>query len=267
MARQPPNLGTGLPTDEEIEYYYPPMFTWETVKDQVDVEEIIVVHCRDLGNLKRHPTMQIRYDKWMEGIKAENGGSIVNYLVNVKLRWAPTETRPATPNSHANPTYTDAQGRTISATLGLPTPPPTRPFTPTDTAPPEYFTANISPRYFKILKNDWPYSVPLDVTHFVFWTRVPIIHPALVPPKIWTRIEQDGLWGFTGSDRLAVPKTIDGKDNEETTEMVKRAHHECAQFVLNNWPPEEFEVAWFVNPPRLQSIPGLAHGHVFARKK
>ncbi|KAG8874168.1 hypothetical protein FRB98_008619 [Tulasnella sp. 332] len=248
---------------EEIAYYYPPMFIWETVKDQVD--------SGDLGNLKRHPDMQMRYDLWTEGIKVENGGSMVNYLVNVRLRWAPTETRPATPNSHANPTYTDEQGRTTSATLGVPMPPtPTRPFTPTnnvDAPIPEYFTADIAPQYVKILKNDWPYSVPLDVTHYVFWTRVPIIHPAIVPPKIWTRIEQDGLWGFTGSDRIAVPKTSDGKDDEETTELVKRAHYECTTFVLKNWPPEGFEVAWFVNPPRLQSIPGLAHGHVFARKK
>ncbi|KIO33003.1 hypothetical protein M407DRAFT_18160 [Tulasnella calospora MUT 4182] len=254
----PPPLGTGPPTDEEIEYYYTPMFSWDKVKDQVD--------SGDLGNLKRHPAMQIRYDKWIAETAAVHG-TIIAYLVNVRLGWGPTETRPATPASHANPTYTDVEGHTDSKTLGLPTPPSTRPLTPS-LNPPEYFTADIDPKFVKILPNDWPYSIPTSVKHFVFWTRVPIIHPAIVSPKIWKRIEKDGLWGFTGSDRVAEPRKLPGEeDSEETFQLVWDAHKETHKFVLDNWPEDLWEVAWFVNPPRLQSIPGLAHGHVFARKK
>lgn len=90
---------------------------------------------------------------------------------------------------------------------------------------------------------------PLDVTHFVFWSRVPIIHPDIVPSKIWDRIEQDGLWGFSGSDHIAVPKTLDEKDDEDTARMVEQAHHECAEFVNKHWPTDEWETAWFINPP------------------
>ncbi|KAG8904455.1 hypothetical protein FRB99_001715 [Tulasnella sp. 403] len=239
-ALMPPVLGTGPPTDEEIEYYYSPMFSWETVKDQVD--------SGDLGNLKRHPVMQQRYDAWInEQVKVY--GSIVKYLVNVRLGWGPTETRPATPESHANPTYTDPSGRTTGPTLDLPTPPPTRPFTPSGFEP-QYFTADIPEKYVKILKNDWPYSIPVNVKHFVVWTRVPIIHPAIVPTKIWARIERDGLWGFTGSDRVAEPKVIPGEESgDDVLELVRRAHVEMHKYVLANWPEEEWETAWFVNPP------------------
>jgi len=213
--------------------------------------------------------MQRRYDKWLAEQIVVQYGSAVNYLVNVRLGWGPTATRPATPSAHANPTYTDVDGNTSGASLGLPTPPPTRPFTPMSDSlsAPSWFTADIPADYVKILRNDWPYSVPSDVKHFVIWTRVPIIHPAIVPPKIWKRIENDGLWGFTGSDRAAEPKSLDDEDDVETLELVRRAHQEMHTFVETNWPQDGWETAWFVNPPRLQSIPGLAHGHVFARKK
>lgn len=134
---------------------------------------------RDLGNLKRHPKLQVRYDKWLQGIVAEHGSvsesgvaidaerkscsccpSPVKYLVNIRLGWAPTETRPATPLSRADPTYTDAHGNTSGAFLDLATPTPTRPFTPAAEGAhlPKYFTADLAPSYLKILKNDWPYS-------------------------------------------------------------------------------------------------------------
>jgi len=56
------------------------------------------------------------------------------------------------------------------------------------------------------------------------------------------------------------------KGDEDDEEMVQRAGAEVDEFVRRRWNEEEWETAWFVNPPRLQSVPGLAHIHVFARQ-
>ena len=138
---------------------------------------------------------------------------------------------------------------------------------------------------------------------------MPIFHPAVIPPAVDARIQQDGLCGFTGSTdhtkslpslESCLPALADwgvsmdklirsprGSEEEET--MVKNAGKEVHEFVMRRWKEDEWETAWFVNPPvrfirrgchssfwsahaepvmqRLQSIPGLAHIHVFARKK
>jgi len=54
---------------------------------------------------------------------------------------------------------------------------------------------------------------------------------------------------------------------EEETILIERAGREVHRYVKNRWIEKEWETAWFVNPPRLQSVPGLAHIHVFARRK
>lgn len=138
---------------------------------------------------------------------------------------------------------------------------------------------------------------------------MPVFHPALLPPSINARVQQDGLCGFTGStdtieslpslescllaltdwgitmDKLV--RSPSGSEVEET--MVKNAGKEVHEFVKRRWKENQWETAWFVNPPvrfmrhafcsssastqsepvmqRLQSIPGLAHIHVFARRK
>ena len=47
LPKEPPVLGTGPPTDEELDYYYTPMFSWDTVKDQVS-EYLLSSQGRDL---------------------------------------------------------------------------------------------------------------------------------------------------------------------------------------------------------------------------
>ncbi|WVQ80115.1 hypothetical protein IAT38_002216 [Cryptococcus sp. DSM 104549] len=59
------------------------------------------------------------------------------------------------------------------------------------------------------------------------------------------------------------------------TEMRKWAgvEYECAggkevgRMVRGLWDERGWECLWFVNPPRLQSVPGFSHFHVFARRK
>jgi len=134
---------------------------------------------------------------------------------------------------------------------------------------------------------DFPRTVPPEVKHSVVWTRQPIFHSAIIPSAISVRIETDGLWGFTGltspppspsclpaflpalAEWGAPPdytvNRLEGTPEEE--ELVKRAGAGVHEFVRSKWQEDEWETAWFVNPPRLQSVRGLAHIHVFARPK
>ncbi|QRV81890.1 Flavoprotein [Ceratobasidium sp. AG-Ba] len=232
------DLETGIPTLEDLAQNYPPMFTWDQVKDQVD--------SGDLAALKRHPALQKRYDAWILQVK-EAHGSVVNFLINVRLGWGPQAPNPQPPSSNLLKPPGDVL---------------VRPITPGTIMNKEWFTADIQDSLVKILPNDWPYSVPPEIRHYVVWSRLPITHPGIVPAQIWDQIVQDGLWGFSGS--AYKPK---GSGVESIDELVRQAGSEVRKYVEAKWPAEDYEVAWFVNPPRLQSIPGLAHLHVFARKK
>lgn len=163
-----------------------------------------------------------------------------------------------------------------------------------------------------LLTGPFTFTVPSDVEHTLIWTRLPIFHPELIAESISRRVEQDGLWGFTGnSSPPPSPSTLPSclpalsewgvtmeklvrseKGTEEEETLVRRAGKEVDNFVRNLWTEANWETAWFVNPPvsftppslfvrawfnfyhrltpswqRLQSVPELAHIHVFARQK
>ncbi|KAF8340554.1 uncharacterized protein EI90DRAFT_2966425 [Cantharellus anzutake] len=185
------------------------------------------VYCSNLGNLHRHPSFQKDYDKWTEET-VKRGGPMVNILLK-RLDW---DGPPALPNK------TGAGG----------------------TTEPDYFTVDIPDELVRVVINDWPYSVPLDVTHFIIWSRVPFVHEMVTPYRIKDRVARDGLWGFTGG--ITQPKASD-KD----AHLIRQASIEIQMFVEQVWPEDEWETAWFMNPLRLQSVPGLAHTHVFAKPK
>jgi len=137
------------------------------------------------------------------------------------------------------------------------------------------------------ISTDFTHTVPPEVEHSVIWTRQPIFHSAIILPAISERIETDGLWGFTGltspppspsSIPAALPTLAEwgvppdytvnrAQGTPEEEELVERAGTGVREFVRGRWPEDEWETAWFVNPPRLQSVRGLAHIHVFARRK
>jgi hypothetical protein len=122
--------------------------------------------------------------------------------------------------------------------------------------------------------------VPPEVEHTLIWTRLPIFHKHLIPDSISARIDQDGLWGFTGN--LSPPPspsnlpsclpaladwgvTIDKlvrseRGTEEEEELVRRAGKEVHNFVKKRWLESEWETTWFVNPQV-----GLAHPMFFSK--
>lgn len=155
---------------------------------------------------------------------------------------------------------------------------------------------------YAVLPNDWPYCVPYGVRHFCVWSRVPIAHPELVgyDRAAWQHIETEGLAGFTGvlpsfapGDAPPGTPTNDGPGRSGPAdpheeggwyavdlayggrEMKRWAGvqfetpggQKVGEMVRGLWDERGWETIWFVNPARLQSVPGLAHFHVFARRK
>jgi len=126
--------------------------------------------------------------------------------------------------------------------------------------------------------------VPHDVEHWLIWSRAPIVNPS----NEW--IDKLGLWGFTGtegSEPAILPEGITPPPppTQEEANVIGGACQEVEKCVKARWPEPQWECAWFMNPPvsnsssprmhkmieyiykPLQSIPGLAHVHVFARPK
>ncbi|KAJ7367310.1 hypothetical protein DFH08DRAFT_680409 [Mycena albidolilacea] len=268
-------LGSGLPTREELLVHYPAKFTWHELKT--------FINSGDLGLLKRDQKLQQRYNLWLAGVK-EKYGSTANYLMNFRLQWGKPDTLSLLGSAvHDAGMSTPPVFETIPAEdLSVP-----RELPPLPADAPAYFSESTLPEYISIIQNDWPYSVPAEVEHTLVWTRVPIFHPSLVPESIRARVELDGLWGFTGNDSpppspstlpaclpalaewgFTLDKMIKSeKGTAEEDELVRLAGLPVHNFVKNRWKDGEWETAWFVNPPRLQSVPGLAHVHVFARHK
>ncbi|KAJ3548359.1 hypothetical protein NMY22_g1294 [Coprinellus aureogranulatus] len=221
-------LREGPPTREELLVHYPPKFTWKQLKT--------FVNSGDLGLLKRDKALQVRYDEWAVGIRAQYG-SMVNYLLNHRLQWGKRDTLSLLPSTlEDDPRFYVSSGDEHKE----PTP---------------YFCVDTPPEYLSIIQNDWPYSVPADVEHTLIWTKVPIYHPDLVDPKVKPRIDQDGLWGFTGKaspppSPSALPEclpalaewgiTLDKmivseKGTEEEEALVKKAGEKVHEFVKARW--------------------------------
>ncbi|KII91085.1 hypothetical protein PLICRDRAFT_39694 [Plicaturopsis crispa FD-325 SS-3] len=269
-------LRDGPPTRAEMLAHYPAKFNWTQLR--------AFINSGDLGLLKRDKALQKRYDLWSVGIR-EQHGSMVNYLYNHRLQWGIQDNLSLLSSaldddiSSTLPNAPDAAAASISKERKVLPPIP-------DDAPP-YFTVDTPPELISIIQNDWPYSVPPEVEHTLIWTRLPIFHVSLVHPSISARVNQDGLWGFTGSSSpppspsvlpaylgaleewgVTMDKMIRSeRATFEEAQLVQKAGQEVDAFVRKRWDESKWETAWFVNPPRLQSVPGLAHIHVFARPK
>ncbi|KAG1899973.1 uncharacterized protein F5891DRAFT_952994 [Suillus fuscotomentosus] len=266
------SLRTGPPTREELLAHYPAKFTWHQLKT--------FVNSGDLGLLKRNKALQKRYNAWSPGVVKEHG-SLENYLINHRLQWGKPDTLSLLPSALDS----DIRLKDVSISSSkfnqlLPPLPPDAP---------EYFKADIpfDSEFISIIQNDWPYSVPIEVEHTLIWSRVPIFHPDLITAEVDIRIQQDGLCGFTGTNELppspsTLPECLPAlaewgitmdklirspRGNPEIEDMVRDAGREIDGFVKRRWVEREWETAWFVNPPRIQSVRGLAHIHVFAKKK
>lgn len=73
------------------------------------------------------------------------------------------------------------------------------------------------------------------------------------------------------SKPLSLEEDQDGEAEDKALELAALAHKHAGRFindyVVKNWNEEDWQTAWFCNPPHLRTVPGLSHFHVIARRK
>ena len=125
-------------------------------------------------------------------------------------------------------------------------------------------------------------------SHFLVWTRKPIVHEQAFPTKhSYSKARQAGIFGFTGA---APPEGIEvlTPEQSELKSEVDEGSRYIDGFIRRRWPCEDgWETAWcvsprpsvatlctklttslrrLVNPVHLQTVPELPHAHVFAKR-
>lgn len=208
-----------------------------------------------------------------------NDSFLAHYVLQCRLRWGEPDTQCLLDQDP--PVYRDSPDFDPSYCL---------PPLPDDA--PALFTLDIPKRLISIMRNDWPYSgrwhdcksfqirnlnppVPLFVEHYVVWSRVPIIDYAALPDKVRPHVHEDGLWGFTGAPAPApyfLPLSqcmgvlVELGITPDKIRSVDRGSYEPAgieveRFVRRQWPEDNWETAWFVNPhvSVFESIHGVSH--------
>ncbi|WWC86570.1 uncharacterized protein L201_001447 [Kwoniella dendrophila CBS 6074] len=282
---------TGLPTQEELDAY-PKMFTWGELKG-------IIVSGR-LEGLMRNKEMQARYNIWTKGIKAKYG-STENYLRKGRLPFPQSDSEPTFDNTtttsssstiHEYLTYDPEGGLDQSKYAVLVNDWPYN--IPHGVR--HYCVWSKVPIAHKSLVNNDP----------IIWAKIEEeglggftgVYPNPAPikpdsdPSCVSSIPRSGGngsngtstskpmihpqgWGATelnefGEDNwLSVDLKFGGEEFRQWSgkKYLSKGGEQVQTMVENLWDPRGFECLWFVNPPRLQSVPGLSHFHVFARRK
>ncbi|KAJ1719395.1 hypothetical protein LPJ53_005838 [Coemansia erecta] len=80
---------------------------------------------------------------------------------------------------------------------------------------------------FLMIPNDYPYSLPDNTLHYIVWSKIKLT-PGTVPDAVVKQLFESRLDKEIGA--------------------------------------EKYEWVWFVNPPHLQSIPEVIHGHLIVQK-
>lgn len=225
-----------------------PLFTWAALVD--------IISSGNLQKLSRHPDDLREYFAWMDSIKTVYG-SVSSFLI--------------------------AERFTATCLLEKP---PARVHAEQAQAP-KCFQSSFTPgNECQVLVNDWPYSVPSGVTHYVVWSYLPILHPDLmqlhsdvdedVRASAWSVIAKRGLCGtlspHTGlrvpsiaDHRAHLPDLVSSLPENEVHKTLTTACTHLVGFIQHHWDMHTHEAAFFANPPSLQSVPALAHFHVLVK--
>ncbi|TKY89693.1 hypothetical protein EX895_001478 [Sporisorium graminicola] len=189
----------------------------------------------DLDQLFRDPVCDTAYRAFAPSVRAQYDG-LENYIRTVRLGWpAEQHTGPAAPNMLDRPakdplSILGAAAAAAGGASGVSTPNGTR--LPVEavreTWPEKVLPHPLRPgivlRHFvedadrageageslvKTIPNDWPYGIPAGSTHWVVWSKLPILHPSLfstpdtpfdesMREELYSCVTGDGIRGFTG---------------------------------------------------------------------
>ncbi len=190
----------------------------------------------DLDQLFRDPVCDTAYRAYAGPVRAQYGG-LENYIRQIRLGWpAEAHTGPVGPNMLDRPAK-DLSAIMAGSASGVSTPNGTKlPMEAVKETWPEkvlphprqkgivlrHFVsdAEVTPQQeawgdgkvedslVKVIPNDWPYGIPAGSTHWVVWSKLPILHPSLFlptspfPPELsdvlYECVTGDGIRGFTG---------------------------------------------------------------------
>ncbi|EST07678.1 Protein of unknown function DUF3605 [Kalmanozyma brasiliensis GHG001] len=226
------------------------LFTWSDLLD--------IVSSGNLQSLSRHPDDLAEYFAWMDSVKSSYG-SVTSFLLRERFTATKLlEVASSSKASHGSIASSEDEVRFRSA-----------------------FKVGIE---CQILTNDWPYSVPSTVSHQVVWSYRPILHSSLVADsplasQAWSIIAKRGLCGTLTSTGLTIPSldqhaahlpelklaTLSQIETEQLERALRTACRDLTEFIAHHWDLRRNEVAFFANPPSLQSVPSLAHFHVLVR--
>ncbi|WRT64469.1 uncharacterized protein IL334_001401 [Kwoniella shivajii] len=271
----------GLPTQAELDSY-PRMFTWGELKD--------IIVSGQLEGLMRNKQMQAKYNEWIKGIKLEYG-STENYLKRGRLPFPDTSSPPINGQSksrehvqtqHEYLTYDSEKGLDTEKYAVLPNDWPynipygVRHFCVWSKLPIGHpsLVDNDSKAWAKIEEEGLggftgiiPVSAPerpvLDPSCI---SSLPQTNGKPIIPPDWGSMTLDS---FGQDNWLSVDLMYGGKENKKWAgvEYTAKGGEEVDKMVKALWDQRGWECLWFVNPPRLQSVPGLSHFHVLARRK
>ena len=243
----------------------------------------------DLDDLKRHPRCEKAYFDWAPAIRAAHGG-LENYIRKVRLGWpveGPSAHLPLLANEVPSGATTP-NGTKVKETW----PETVLPNPNGDGTLLRNFVGHLdSELIVKCIPNDWPYAIPPDAQHWVVWSKLPILHPALFQTpdtpfddpdltlRLFDAVTSDGVRGLTGQQGNEIP-TVYGPNTYQllqqdgtdiTTENASKAQwwagRHIRTYIHARWHPDHYETAWFCNPPNLRTVPGLSHFHVIVRCK
>lgn len=274
----------------------------------------------DLDQLFRDPACDSAYRTFAPPVRAQYGG-LENYIRQVRLGW-PAEASPANlgPNMLDKPqkdvsTLLSGGGSGKSTPSGARTPlekvketwpEKTLPHPRNSAVALRHFVAdaevedNPSESLVRVIPNDWPYGVPRGCTHWVVWSKLPVLHPSLFDASpfphnlvetLYECVTGDGIRGFTGftpsSDSNPVysfqgkpiPQIVGSYSQSKlehggveglNREIISQAHawasRQVVTYITAKWKPQDgFQTGWFCNPPNLRTVPGLSHFHVIVR--
>lgn len=233
-----------------------PLFTWADLT--------AIVSRGNLQLLARHPDDVRDYFAWMDSIKSTYG-SVTAFLLSERFTATKLLEKASSSSSGSAPLRAEGGQQRC-------------------------FQSSFQPgRECQILVNDWPYSVPAQVTHQVVWSYLPILHRDLVASQhvdepiataAWSIIAKRGLCGTLTRTGLTIPTVKDHAAHlpdllsplaatpDAEAELQKTLEKACVQlvrFIELHWDLAANEVAFFANPPSLQSVPSLAHFHVLVK--
>lgn len=197
-----------------------PFMTWPYV--------VRVLSHGDLDQLFRDPVCDTAYRAFAPGVRAKYNG-MENYIRTVRLGWPAEEiTGPVGPNMLDRPAKDPLA--ILGSASGVSTPNGTRlPLEAVKETWPEKvlphpLRTGVVLRHFvddadqdgeageslvKTIPNDWPYGIPAGSTHWVVWSKLPVLHPSLfstpdtpfdesVREELVNCVTGDGIRGFTG---------------------------------------------------------------------